>query len=147
MNRTAPDPAGAARPRRATLDDMESVARLHRLAFFHAMPHMPVLHTPAEDLAFFYERHGFRAERETDGARNEEWQPDVLYRWTRPNRDERLSETTISGRPAGRRPDLAELGPLVDAALAEYGLTANAMIPRPSRRRSRQSPWSKCIRP
>src|SRR4051812_26151747 len=39
--------------RRATLDDMASVAALHRLAFFHAMPPMPVLHTPDEDLAFF----------------------------------------------------------------------------------------------
>lgn len=31
----------------------------------------------------FYERHGFRMERETDGAGNEEKQPDVLYRWER----------------------------------------------------------------
>jgi len=135
---------------------MASVARLHRLAFFHAMPHMPVLHTPAKDLAFhstvvfpgteiwlcqrsgvtagfvafrsgwvdhlyvhpghqasgigsallaqaqssqpslrlwtfqcnlrarrFYERHGFRIEQETDGANNEERQPDLLYCWTR----------------------------------------------------------------
>lgn len=143
--------------RRATLDDMASVAALHRLAFFHAMPHMPVLHTPDEDLAFystvvfpsaqvwlserggavagfiafrsgwvdhlyirpdlqrrgigrallavaqseesllrlwafqcnvparrFYEAHGFQIERQTDGATNDERQPDVLYHWSRP---------------------------------------------------------------
>lgn len=140
--------------RRATLEDMPAVARLHRLAFFEAMPHMSDLHTPEEDLAFystvvftgsevwvseregllagfiafrsgwvdqlyihphhqrrgiasellavamaaepvlrlwtfqcngkarrFYERQGFRIERETDGAENEEKQPDVLYVW------------------------------------------------------------------
>jgi len=39
-------------PRHATLDDMPAVARIHRLAFFAAMPHMPVLHTPEETLAF-----------------------------------------------------------------------------------------------
>ena len=143
-------------PRRATLDDLAAVARLHRLAFFRAMPHMPVLHTPEEDLAFyasvvfpkaeiwlseragitggfiafrpgwvehlyvhpdhqgcgigsallalaqaaehslrlwtfqcnlqarrFYERHGFHVEQETDGANNEERQPDLLYFWAR----------------------------------------------------------------
>lgn len=120
------------------------------------MPHMPVLHTPAEDLAFytgivfpgtelwlieqddtvagfiafrpgwveqcyihpdhqrrgygtqllhlaqaanpvlqlwtfqcnqaarsFYERHGFTIARMTDGADNEEKQPDILYTWSR----------------------------------------------------------------
>ena len=30
----------------------------------------------------FHERHGFRIERETDGAKNDEQQPDVLYVWT-----------------------------------------------------------------
>ena len=51
---TAMHPAEAVTTlRRATLEDMGSVARLHRLAFFHAMPHMPVLHTPDEDLAFY----------------------------------------------------------------------------------------------
>jgi ribosomal protein S18 acetylase RimI-like enzyme len=143
-------------PRRATLEDMPAVARIHRVAFFAVMPHMPVLHTPEEDLVFysttvfpateiwlteqtgipvgfiafragwvdhlyvhpdcqgrghgsallalaqasapslrlwtfqcnsgalrFYERHGFRIERETDGAKNEERQPDILYLWTR----------------------------------------------------------------
>lgn len=32
----------------------------------------------------FYERHGFRAVKFTDGRRNEEQMPDVRYRWTRP---------------------------------------------------------------
>ncbi|RYD85201.1 MAG: GNAT family N-acetyltransferase [Verrucomicrobiaceae bacterium] len=139
--------------RRATLEDMGAVAFIHRIAFFAAMPHMPVLHTPEEDLAFykevvfpqaeiwlteqaqitgfiafrpgwvdhlyihpayqnrafgsrlltlaqapatslrlwtfqcnrgarrFYERHAFRMEQMTDGAGNEERQPDVLYMW------------------------------------------------------------------
>lgn len=31
----------------------------------------------------FYERHGFVAIEETDGRRNEEREPDVLYRWQR----------------------------------------------------------------
>lgn len=31
----------------------------------------------------FYEVHGFRAVRETDGSGNEEKEPDVLYRWER----------------------------------------------------------------
>jgi ribosomal protein S18 acetylase RimI-like enzyme len=143
-------------PRRATTDDIRAIATIHRLAFFNAMPHMPVLHTPEEDLAFFstavlpnaeiwltedsgnmtgfiafragwvdhlyihpdhqsrglgsallalaqasadslrlwtfqcnpgacrfYERRQFRIERETDGANNEERQPDILYVWTR----------------------------------------------------------------
>jgi GNAT superfamily N-acetyltransferase len=30
----------------------------------------------------FYERHGFEAVHETDGAGNEEREPDALYRWT-----------------------------------------------------------------
>ncbi len=29
----------------------------------------------------FYEKHGFVAVEETDGSRNEEREPDVLYRW------------------------------------------------------------------
>jgi GNAT superfamily N-acetyltransferase len=32
----------------------------------------------------FYEARGFRAIRFTDGARNEEKTPDILYRWERP---------------------------------------------------------------
>ncbi len=32
----------------------------------------------------FCERHGFMAERQTDGARNEEREPDMLYYWERP---------------------------------------------------------------
>jgi len=31
----------------------------------------------------FYERHGFRVVEETDGTRNEEREPDVLYEWSR----------------------------------------------------------------
>ena len=32
----------------------------------------------------FYEKHGFRAVELTDGSRNEEREPDVLYEWRRP---------------------------------------------------------------
>ena len=35
----------------------------------------------------FYERHGFRAIRFTDGRDNEEKTPDVRYRWQRPGQD------------------------------------------------------------
>lgn len=142
--------------RRASVEDLPALARIHRQAFFAAMPAMPVLHTPAEDLAFyrecvfptaeiwlaessaqplgfiafrpgwiehcyiapaaqrrglgaqllqhaqatnhslqlwtfqcnqparrFYEKHGFVVQTMTDGATNEERQPDVLYAWTR----------------------------------------------------------------
>jgi GNAT superfamily N-acetyltransferase len=31
----------------------------------------------------FYEARGFALVRETDGARNKEWEPDALYLWTR----------------------------------------------------------------
>lgn len=34
----------------------------------------------------FYESHGFSAVRFTDGARNEEQEPDILYEWRRPPR-------------------------------------------------------------
>lgn len=143
-------------PRRAAIEDIPAIARIHRLAFFDAMPHMPVLHTSQEDLSFyttvvfpradiwlieatgatagfvafrsgwidhlyihpahqrrgfgsqllavaksenhalnlwtfqcnqqarhFYEKHGFRAVKMTDGTDNEERQPDALYAWTR----------------------------------------------------------------
>jgi ribosomal protein S18 acetylase RimI-like enzyme len=43
----------AAVVRRATLADMPAVARIHRAAFFGAMPDMPALHTAEEDLAFY----------------------------------------------------------------------------------------------
>lgn len=152
----APDALTHEAPRRANLEDMPAIAMIHRLAFFTAMPDMPVLHTPEEDVAFFsnvvfpksevwvaeqadsitgfiafrpgwvdhlyvhpdhqrraigstllalaqasadsirlwtfqcnkrarhfYERRSFRIERETDGADNEERQPDVLYLWER----------------------------------------------------------------
>ena len=32
----------------------------------------------------FYERRGFTAVEESDGSRNEEREPDILYRWQRP---------------------------------------------------------------
>jgi ribosomal protein S18 acetylase RimI-like enzyme len=145
--------------RRAKVEDLPDVAKIHRLAFFRAMPHMPVLHTPEQDLNFyttgvftsaeiwvaelsnvvagfiafrpgwvdqlyvhpdlqrrglgsrllaqagqsektlrlwtfqcnqaardFYEQHGFRVERETDGSENEERQPDMLLVWDRDSR-------------------------------------------------------------
>ena len=50
---SAPGAFGFGAPRRATIDDMAAIARIHRLAFFGVMPHMPVLHTPKEDLAFY----------------------------------------------------------------------------------------------
>jgi ribosomal protein S18 acetylase RimI-like enzyme len=157
VNEAASHPADPSMQlRRAILGDMAAVARIRRLAFFHAMPHMPVLHTPEDDLTFFstvvfpgaeiwlsersgvpagflafrpgwvdhlyvhpdhqgcgigntllalaqfsepslrlwtfqcnlrarrfYEQRGFRIERETDGADNEERQPDILYSWSR----------------------------------------------------------------
>ena len=157
MNEVASHPADSSMQlRRAAHGDMAAVARIHRLAFCHAMPHMPVLHTPDDDLAFFstvvfpgaviwlaehsgipagfiafrpgwvdhlyihpdqqgcgigstllalaqsaepslrlwtfqcnlrarsfYEQRGFRIEQETNGANNEERQPDVLYAWSR----------------------------------------------------------------
>jgi GNAT superfamily N-acetyltransferase len=142
--------------RRATLDDMPALARLHRHTVTTSLPFVPHLHTPEEDawwfaerlyatndvwlaeadgapagyIAFrpgfiehlfvdperqgaglglrllekaqscfpelslwtfqqnlrarrFYEKHGFAAVMETDGADNEEKLPDVLYRWRR----------------------------------------------------------------
>jgi ribosomal protein S18 acetylase RimI-like enzyme len=39
--------------RRVTMEDLPDVAQIHRRAFFTAMPHMPVLHTPEEDLNFY----------------------------------------------------------------------------------------------
>ncbi|WP_405695376.1 GNAT family N-acetyltransferase [Streptomyces sp. NBC_01185] len=41
----------------------------------------------------FYERHGFVAVAYDDGGRNEEKEPDVLYRWT------------AAGRPVAARPE------------------------------------------
>lgn len=43
----------------------------------------------------FYEGRGFAAVRETDGRANEEWEPDILYCWTRDT-----SATTILGSHA-----------------------------------------------
>lgn len=146
--------------RRANLDDMPALARLHRVTVTTSLPFVPSLHTPQEDawwfaeqlyaanevwlaeaegapvgyIAFrpgfiehlfvhpdeqgaglgpqlleraktafaelslwtfqqnqraraFYEKHGFAAILETDGADNEEKLPDVLYRWRRANSD------------------------------------------------------------
>jgi putative acetyltransferase len=143
------------RLRPATVEDVPALAAILRVGLRGVLPHVPDLHTPAEDRAFlatqvlprctvhvgeedgtvagfiafrpgwidhlyvlpafrgqglgtrllalacathprlelwtfqrnagarrFYERHGFLAVRETDGAGNEEREPDVLYAWT-----------------------------------------------------------------
>ncbi|HSH39593.1 MAG TPA: hypothetical protein VK993_12490 [Chthoniobacterales bacterium] len=41
------------RRRAATAGDTAVIARIHREAFFNALPHMAVLHTPEDDLAFY----------------------------------------------------------------------------------------------
>ena len=141
--------------RRATFRDAQALARIHRSATKTAMPFLPDLHSPAEDLAFyqtvvlkecdvwvledteirgfialkpgwvehlyiatehqraglgsrllniakeqndqlqlwtfqrntgaraFYEAHGFDAAEFTEGAGNEEQEPDVRYEWQR----------------------------------------------------------------
>jgi GNAT superfamily N-acetyltransferase len=38
----------------------------------------------------FYERHGFKAQEETDGSGNEEGEPDIRYRWVKADRSRRL---------------------------------------------------------
>ncbi|MBL1288016.1 GNAT family N-acetyltransferase [Streptomyces sp. NPDC057067] len=48
----------------------------------------------------FYERHGFVAEAYDDGGRNEEREPDVLYRWT------------AAGRPADGSGSRGTAGPV-----------------------------------
>ena len=40
-------------PRRASVEDLPDVAKIYRLAFFTAMPQMPILHSPSEDLNYF----------------------------------------------------------------------------------------------
>ncbi|MEZ0275274.1 MAG: N-acetyltransferase family protein [Roseimicrobium sp.] len=140
--------------RRAVKEDGSVIAQIHRAAFRTALPHIPVLHTGAEDLAFFtsvvdkaetwlaevptgdiagfiafqpgavghlyvhpshqghgigsallnlamrgnselklwtfqrntvartfYEKHGFIADRMTEGMGNEEREPDMRYVW------------------------------------------------------------------
>jgi ribosomal protein S18 acetylase RimI-like enzyme len=42
--------------RRATLDDMPNLARLHRRTVQTSLPFLPTLHTPAEDEWWFRER-------------------------------------------------------------------------------------------
>jgi len=50
-----------------------------------ALPDIQLLTFQANEGARrFYERHGFEAVELTDGAGNEEGQPDVRYRWRRP---------------------------------------------------------------
>ncbi len=39
--------------RRAIAEDLPAIARIHRQAFFTAMPQMPALHTSVEDLDFY----------------------------------------------------------------------------------------------
>jgi GNAT superfamily N-acetyltransferase len=46
----------AALIRRATLDESDEVARVHRTSMTAAMPYLPALHTPDEDRAFFRTR-------------------------------------------------------------------------------------------
>jgi GNAT superfamily N-acetyltransferase len=41
----------------------------------------------------FYESHGFVAAEMTDGARNEEHEPDIRYEWGRPRRPNRPEST------------------------------------------------------
>lgn len=54
MNDHAPETTEIlAFPRRASVEDLPDVAKIYRLAFFTAMPQMPVLHSPAEDLNYF----------------------------------------------------------------------------------------------
>ncbi|WP_372618706.1 GNAT family N-acetyltransferase [Falsiroseomonas sp.] len=148
--------AGSIVIRPAEPEDAAAIARILRASIRAAMPWLPELHTPEEDLAFiagqvlpqaevwvagnpapvgfvarrgewldhlylapsrrgegigralllqamegrerltlwafqrnhaarrFYERHGFRAVASTDGAGNEEKEPDVRYEWRRP---------------------------------------------------------------
>jgi GNAT superfamily N-acetyltransferase len=148
--------AGGVVIRRAEAEDAAAIAGILRASRRAAMPWLPELHTPEEDLAFvagqvlrqaevwvacdpallgfvarrgewldhlylapsrrgegigqtllrqamegrerlalwafqrnhaarrFYERHGFRAVAFTDGAANEEKEPDVRYEWRRP---------------------------------------------------------------
>jgi putative acetyltransferase len=45
----------ALRLRRAVLCDMDAVARLHRHVRRTCLPYLPDLHSPEEDLTFFYE--------------------------------------------------------------------------------------------
>jgi putative acetyltransferase len=152
--------------RRGAASDAPAIAVIHRSALRGALPHLPDLHTPEEDLAFFrdrvlarrevwvdtdgngtvvafcglsegwiehfyvapshqgrgvgsrllrhamarqpsfrlwtfqrnaparrfYEKHGFIAVQESDGCRNEEKEPDVLYAWSR-QRDEAPDRT------------------------------------------------------
>jgi len=44
----------------------------------------------------FYEKHGFLPVQETDGARNEEREPDVLYAWSRPDENKPTSRSSAS---------------------------------------------------
>lgn len=64
---------------------MAACALIHRDSLDAALPWLAGLHTPEQDEAFFSGPvfdacHGFTAERFTDGAGNEEREPDVLYR-------------------------------------------------------------------
>ncbi len=152
------DTSGLWRIRPAGVEDSPEIARVLRASMSAAMPYLPVLHTPEEDLGFvsghlipnmvvdvaerqesgriigfsavsgewveqlyllpgaqrlgigtaflaramarsdrlrlwtfqrnaaarrFYEARGFVAIEETDGSRNEEREPDVLYEWRR----------------------------------------------------------------
>lgn len=58
--------------RRATAHDMPEVAVVFRESRRDAFPFLPQLYT----------RHGFRVLKETDGAQNEEKEPDALLEWS-----------------------------------------------------------------
>jgi ribosomal protein S18 acetylase RimI-like enzyme len=189
-------------PRRATVEDLLDVAKIHRLAFRDAMPQMPVLHTPEEDLNFystgvftsediwlvqrhgivagfiafrpgwvdhlyvhpncqrrgigtqllamaqksgrtlrawtfqcnqrarnFYEKHGFRVERQTNGVRNEERQPDMLYVWdhaTTPGIDLDGAASQEGGAVIVRRARNVDAPGIADL-LTTLGYPANAL--------------------
>src|SRR5215510_1774143 len=51
-----PNNRGISMLRRLALDDMDLAAKIHRVAFDHALPTLAGLHTPDEDRWFYRER-------------------------------------------------------------------------------------------
>jgi putative acetyltransferase len=64
----------------------------------------------------FYEKHGFVLVKETDGARNEEKEPDAMYSW-------RLNGTLKTEALPGPVPDVIALRPFVSAKDFEKSLS------------------------